>query len=128
MKLARQSGLAPAMDAETRAAATLLAHFGYGAVTGGIYGSLQEGVAKPAVAKGVMFGLAVWTASYLGLLPGLGILRTAAVHPQRRNALMIGAHVVWGASLGFLVDVLSSEAKGRGPEPFSRSGLPHEDA
>jgi hypothetical protein len=28
----------------------------------------------------------------------------ATQHPAARNALMIGAHIVWGASLGLLAD------------------------
>jgi len=42
----------------------------------------------------------VWGGSYLGLLPSLGILRPATDHPAQRNALMIAAHLVWGATLG----------------------------
>ena len=50
------------------------------------------------------YGLAVWTTGYLGLLPALGALRPATEHPPRRTALMIAAHVVWGAALGLLAD------------------------
>jgi uncharacterized membrane protein YagU involved in acid resistance len=81
----------------------LLAHFGYGAATGALYAPLARALRPPAVPGGVAFGLAVWGASYLGLLPALGILRPATEHPPRRTALMIAAHVVWGAVLGLLV-------------------------
>ncbi len=40
--------------------------------------------------------MVVWGVSYLGLLPGLGILSSAKDHPARRSALMIAAHLVWG--------------------------------
>jgi hypothetical protein len=39
----------------------------------------------------------------------LGILRPATEHPARRNALMIGAHVVWGVALGLIVEQLLSD-------------------
>jgi uncharacterized membrane protein YagU involved in acid resistance len=52
---------------------------------------------------GATFGLGVWVASYLGLMPMLGILRPATRHPARRNALMIAAHLVWGGVLGGLM-------------------------
>ena len=65
-------------------------------------GSVGEREPMSDVGKGIAFGLGVWTASYLGLLPALGILKPATQHPLRRNLLMIGAHVVWGASLAGL--------------------------
>jgi putative membrane protein len=46
----------------------------------------------------------VWAGSYLGLLPVLGILSPATRHPTGRNALMIAAHIIWGATLGILTD------------------------
>jgi uncharacterized membrane protein YagU involved in acid resistance len=85
-------------DSEIKAA-TLAAHFGYGATMGAIYSAVVP--PKWVGAKsGVLFGLGVWAGSYLGLLPALGILKLATEHPARRNALMIGAHVVWGSTLG----------------------------
>lgn len=38
----------------------------------------------------------VWTVSYLGWVPALGLLTPAGRHPSRRNARMIAAHLVWG--------------------------------
>ena len=51
----------------------------------------------------------VWTTLSTAslLLPALGILRSAAHHPLRRNALMIFAHVVWGGFLGWIVQALT---------------------
>ena len=69
-----------------------------GAAAGAIYGPLAQRVPLPPVVKGIAFGLVVWTVSYLGLLPALGILRPATEHPARRNLLMIGVHLVWGAA------------------------------
>jgi putative membrane protein len=37
------------------------------------------------------------------MLAALGILKPATEHPPRRNALMIAAHLIWGAVLGALV-------------------------
>ena len=82
-------------------ALTVASHFAYGSATGAIYcAGLELQRIQPSVASGVAYGLGVWTVSYLGLLPGLGILTPATEHPARRNALMIAAHVVWGAALG----------------------------
>jgi hypothetical protein len=78
---------------------------------GALYGAVTpRNFSGPAT--GAAFGLGVWTASYLGLLPALGILKPATEHPARRNLLMIGAHVVWGSALGAAmraVDVATEE-------------------
>ncbi len=107
MKLADEIGLKEHLGEGEKNALTMLAHFDYGAAMGAIYSPLAERLPGPAVAKGIGFGLAVWTVSYLGLLPAAGILRPATEHPPRRNALMIAAHVVWGASLGLMFEALA---------------------
>lgn len=100
MRLADEAGFKDELGERERNALTMLAHFDYGAAMGGLYGLLEPRLPGPPAAKGVGFGLAVWTVSYLGLLPLAGILKPATEHPPRRSALMIAAHVVWGASLG----------------------------
>lgn len=81
---------------------TLLAHFGYGAATGAIYEPLWGWLRWPDLVAGNVFGLTVWTVSYLGWVPALGILSPATDHPRRRAELMIAAHVVWGSSLALI--------------------------
>ena len=86
--------------------ATTASHFGYGAAMGAAYGPLQKLVPLPMTAQGVLYGLLVWAASYLGLLPLLGISASGDKEPVRRNLMMIAAHIVWGASLGAMASVL----------------------
>ena len=74
---------------------SLAAHFGFGAAAGALL-STPEG--DMPLRRGLIGGLGVWAASYLGWVPALGILRPAHRHPLRRNALMIAAHFVWGAA------------------------------
>lgn len=74
---------------------SLAAHFAFGAVTGSLLGA-PEG--KMSLGRGLAGGLAVWTASYFGWVPAADILKSAHRHPLRRNALMIAAHLVWGAT------------------------------
>jgi uncharacterized membrane protein YagU involved in acid resistance len=109
-ELTDQAGVEDQIDQSEHMALTLLAHFGYGAATGALYAPLAHAFHPPAMLGGAAFGLVVWGTSYLGLLPALGILRPATEHPARRNALMIGAHVVWGATLGLVVEQLLPEA------------------
>ncbi len=99
---------------EQRLAATLAGHFGYGAATGAIYGLVEPRLPGPPVAKGILFGLGVWTASYLGWLPVAGLHPSATREPLSRNALMIGAHVVFGAALGLALAALDARSGGRG--------------
>lgn len=82
-------------------ALSLLAHFGYGAATGALYPLLPP--SKQPLVGGAGYGAAVWAASYLGWIPAAKILRPATTHPLKRNALMIGAHLVWGAGTALVV-------------------------
>ena len=68
-------------------------------------------VPAPPALKGAAFGLGVWSVSYLGLMPALGVLNPATEHPGRRNALMIAAHLVWGSATGILFDRLQKRAR-----------------
>ena len=107
-ELAEEAGINDELSEPHWRAATLFNHFACGAAAGAVYAPLARDVPIHPVAKGVAFGLAVWTVSYLGLLPAAGILPPATRHPARRNALMIAAHVVWGAATGVLADRLDS--------------------
>ena len=106
--LAEKAGVNEHLDEEERETATWGSHFAYGAACGALYGAVagENGDGRPVLA-GVGFGLAVWAGSYLGWLPAAGLLSPATEHPARRNALMIAAHVVWGAGVGVAVERLS---------------------
>jgi len=81
------------LDDEAAKDATTAAHFAYGAAAGAAIGAATV---RPGASGGASAGVAIWMASYLGWIPGTGILKPATLHPRARNALMIGAHVVWG--------------------------------
>ena len=74
---------------------TLAAHFLYGAGCGALIAA-----ANPRIGpfSGAMAGGAVWLTSYMGWIPAAGVLKPATEHPLRRNAVMLGAHFVWGWS------------------------------
>lgn len=91
-------------------AAALAAHFGFGAAGGALYGLLPAGLRARPLLGGVLFGLLVWSVSYLGWLPVAGLYPRAHHEPAGRNTLMILAHVVWGGVLGALVDRLERPA------------------
>ncbi|MDB5323047.1 MAG: hypothetical protein JWN40_4678 [Phycisphaerales bacterium] len=114
-RLTRKVGVEQELDESSKTGLTLVSHFAYGAAAGGVYAEVAGQLRQPlrqiplppaarAAAAGTLYGLLVWTVSYLGLLPAAGILAPATRHPARRNALMIVAHVIWGATLGLLVE------------------------
>jgi uncharacterized membrane protein YagU involved in acid resistance len=100
LELARRAGIKQKLGTAAKDAATVGAHFGYGAFTGSLYAA---SVKRPTIKSGMAYGLFVWLASYLGFLPAIGVLKPATEHPWRRNVLMITAHVVWGATLAAIV-------------------------
>jgi uncharacterized membrane protein YagU involved in acid resistance len=99
-----QSPAAGALENDQRAKTALAAHFAFGAVAGAVYGMFStRWCQRHPFLSGVSYGLTVWATQYLGVLPGAGLLSSAEQHPARRNALMIAAHVVWGAALGAML-------------------------
>ena len=110
MELAEEAGVADEIAPPGRQlAATMAGHFGYGAATGALYAATEDKIDAPAVGKGIAWGLAVWAVSYLGWLPATGLFPPATDETPRRNALMIAAHVVWGAATGALTRRLARE-------------------
>jgi hypothetical protein len=121
MNLASKTGAAPHMDENARFTATMLAHYAYGAAAGAVFAAIPPRTKLDVVSRGVGFGLAVWTVSYLGLLPGVGLLSSATTHPVRRSGLMIAAHVVWGVALSVLEQVFRPTAQPKHGRTVSRS-------
>jgi uncharacterized membrane protein YagU involved in acid resistance len=89
-------------------------HFGFGASTGVVYGWFckPRSVAN-AVTTGCIYGVGVWSCSYLGWLPAAGLYRSAANDTSERNTLMIIAHLVWGAGLGLATHFISNGDGGK---------------
>jgi hypothetical protein len=82
----------------------MAAHFLYGGACGAMLAAHRG---KPGIAEGATAGAMIWAGSYFGWVPGLEILKPASAHPVRRNALMIGAHLVWGAATAAAIHELT---------------------
>lgn len=93
------------VDATELSALTFISHFSYGGVCGSLLAAAGRFVPVPGPLKGIVFGLSIWAGSYLVWLPAFGILKPATEAPPRRNAVMIAAHIVWGAAAGLLLDL-----------------------
>jgi hypothetical protein len=89
----------------TTHAASVVAHLGFGAAAGAVYGVARERLPRawPGAATGVAYGLAVWAASYQGWVPALGIMPAASRDRPGRPASMATAHVVFGLALDRLL-------------------------
>jgi uncharacterized membrane protein YagU involved in acid resistance len=87
----------------------LLLHFGYGAVTGAVFGLVAPRQRGAAMGAGALFGLGVWTVSYLGWLPALGVRHSPRWDPPARTKLMIASHLVWGVAAGAAMGALRKE-------------------
>jgi hypothetical protein len=102
---------------------TMLAHFGYGAAAGGVYGVVAPHLPFTPAVNGIAYGLAVWAGSYLGWLPALGIQPPQTEEPAGRVGVMVAAHVAWGATLGVLTDLMLRRGRDR-TWSEDRSGRP----
>src|SRR5690606_17615601 len=102
-------------------ALTMVAHHGYGASMGAVYGGLQgANQSTSPVINGMCFGLFVWAMSYCGWLPAMGMDASATREPAQRNALTLLAHLLWGGTTGWLTATGSSSVTNRSRPPRNR--------
>lgn len=64
------------------------------------------------VVEGAVYGVGVWTASYLGWVPTSGLLGSALRQTRSRVRLMVLAHLVWGPATALLARQLESTRRG----------------
>jgi uncharacterized membrane protein YagU involved in acid resistance len=104
--IAVKAGVAREMSERDMQNAAILAHVGYGAAMGAIFGGLAPARPASAVGAGMLFGLAVWTGSYMGWLPATGVRHSPRYDQPARTGLMISSHLVWGAAMGAFAGLL----------------------
>jgi uncharacterized membrane protein YagU involved in acid resistance len=121
-RAAQEAGVAHRVDEPEKKAATTAAHLGFGAAVGAVYGVVAPGLPFDPVLNGVAYGLGVWVSSYLGWLPAAGLHPPAHRESAGRNAMNVGAHVVWGAVLGLLTDQLAGTRPAGEQRPGGRFG------
>lgn len=80
----------------------LLGHYGYGAAAGLLFQAIRRLLPRSPLVAGAGYGLAVWAASYLWLMPRLGLYPKAARDWPHRRRVMIAGHAVYGLVLALL--------------------------
>lgn len=111
-ELIDRAGVRGELDEGDVRMASTVNHFAYGAATGSVYGLVARRIPLPRIVSGVLFALSVWTLSYMGWLPALRLMRPATQQPAHRNALMVTAHVVWGAAMGLMLSLIDGRRRG----------------
>lgn len=95
----RKSRLAPRLPEPLFKLLWLTSHVVYGAACGVVYTLVRPLLpGRPSVA-GLLYGGAVWGASYLGILPALGLYPTPGEDSPSRVAVMVAAHAVFGTTV-----------------------------
>lgn len=92
----------------SRTGLTWLSHFGYGTTMAVAYAGARQEIGGPAAVSGALYGLGLWGASWGAWLPAADLVRWPEEKSAQRNAMMIAAHVVWGAVLGLSLEKFSS--------------------
>lgn len=98
--VADATGVEP--DGATSDALASLAHLAFGAGSGVLHAALPRSDRLPEPVTGMALALAIWAASYRGWVPKIGALPHADHDRNDRVAVMIGAHLLFGAALGAL--------------------------
>lgn len=104
-RILQRTGLADDIkDEDTRDALAVANHLAFGAGGGAIFGLLSRHLppSVPRVAAGMAYGAMIWTVSYAGWAPALRLMPAPEDDEPARPALMLGAHLVYGAVLGAL--------------------------
>lgn len=87
-------------------AATIAAHWGFGAASGAAYGVLAGSRRRPRPADGLLFGAAVWALGYV-VLPQAGLYEQIWKYDVETLAKDLNAHLAYGAVTAAAFSLLS---------------------
>ena len=88
------------VDQDERTVTSIGSHMLYGAAAGAIYGLVQDELKLPADPGGMAYGIALWTAGYIGWLPALGVLHRPWQQRTGDALVPFAAHLAFGLALG----------------------------
>jgi putative membrane protein len=84
------------LHGETRAVATEVIHWGFGAMTGAAYGALAEFYPAATTKEGATFGLVLMTLTHETALPAMGLSESADEQSTREHTSEAATHLVYG--------------------------------
>jgi hypothetical protein len=73
-----------------------VAHYAMGAASGAIYGAFTELAPEVSIGEGVPFGAAVWLIADEGIVPAIGLSKSAKNYPLSTHAYALASHLVYG--------------------------------
>ena len=85
------------LDARWAPTTNNVMHWGYGVGAGAAYGIVAGSLRRRRLVYGVLFGSAVWAASYV-VLPLAGLYKPIWEYDPATLAIDLGAHVVYGVA------------------------------
>jgi uncharacterized membrane protein YagU involved in acid resistance len=71
-------------------------HYGFGAVTGGLYGAIAEVAPASTLCAGTAFGTVVWLVVDEAAVPAFGLSKSAAKYPLSVHLHALASHLVYG--------------------------------
>jgi uncharacterized membrane protein YagU involved in acid resistance len=96
-----------ALSEDQEQGAAVLAHLGYGAAMGALYGLARDRwTGVPAPLAGLLWGVGVWTFGYEGWLPMLGVRPATTQQPLRQWPVPIVNHSIYGMVTALTFDRL----------------------
>jgi len=75
-----------------------IVHYAFGAIMGGIYGAVAEGIPETTFGFGTAFGAALFTGADLVAVPALNLSGSSGDAPVSSLATPFAAHLVYGAA------------------------------
>lgn len=78
----------------------LAAHLGFGGAAGAVYPWVRKAYPGPPPIAGALYGLSIWFQAYVGILPQLGLYPEPTEDSTSRQAVIVSAHLVFGATVG----------------------------
>lgn len=71
-------------------------HYAYGISMGGLYGAVAELVPQVTVGAGLPYGALIWVTADEGVVPALGLSKSATEYPLSILAYALASHLVYG--------------------------------
>ncbi|RRA48815.1 DUF1440 domain-containing protein [Acidipila sp. EB88] len=87
------------LEGTAKKVATESLHWGFGTLTGGLYGLAAEYQPRTTAWRGAAFGLAVNRMMHEGLLPRTGLVEPVAEQPAQERVSEWFTHLVYGVSV-----------------------------